>query len=184
MSVMPQTKIEEFRRILLEFAKRRGGVPPEALIEVPELVRGFGKPIFDSDKCWGCAACTVQCLGGALRLVETQDRRRIYMDYWKCIACEECAVKCPKEAIKVERVFDLTSFLSNEPILLIDVELKRCSVCGSPISSVKQIGEVKDSIKGLPLSQVHLDRIGILCERCKKLITAKILLSSRGVKVG
>ncbi|RLF09321.1 MAG: hypothetical protein DRJ62_06915 [Thermoprotei archaeon] len=179
-----QTKIEEFRRILLEFAKKKGVVPPEALVEVPELLRGFGKPVFDPEKCWGCAACTVQCLGGALRLVETQDKRRIYMDYWKCVACEECSVKCPKEAIKVERVFDLSSFLSDEPILVVDVDLLRCSVCGAPISSVKQVEEVKEIVKGLPTSPIHVERLGLLCENCKKLVTAKILLMSRGVKVG
>ncbi|RLF04252.1 MAG: hypothetical protein DRJ60_07370 [Thermoprotei archaeon] len=184
MSTTPQTKIEEFRRLLLEFAKKKGAIPPEAIIEVPELLRGFGKPVFDPDKCWGCASCSVQCLGGALRLVETQDRRRIYMDYWKCVACEECSVKCPKEAVKIERVFDLSSFLSDEPILVVDVELKRCSICGATISSVKQVDEVRDIIKTLPISQIHLDRIGVLCENCKKLVTAKILLMSRGVKVG
>ncbi|MEM1914446.1 MAG: 4Fe-4S dicluster domain-containing protein [Candidatus Nezhaarchaeales archaeon] len=176
-------KIEEFRKALLEFAKR-GTIASEAVIEVPELLYGFGKPIYDSEKCYGCAACTIQCLGGALRLIETQDRRRIYMDYWRCIACEECAIKCPKEAVKVERVFDLSSFLSDEPLLLIDVELKRCMICGRSISSIKQINEVHDLIKHLPLPKTHIDRIGLLCENCKKVVAAKSLLRSRGAKIG
>ncbi|MCS7139447.1 MAG: 4Fe-4S dicluster domain-containing protein [Candidatus Nezhaarchaeota archaeon] len=183
MSPDSQVKLEEFRKLLLEFARKKGIIPAEVAIEVPELVKGFGKPIFDSDKCWGCAACSVQCLGNALRLIETQNRRRIYMDYWKCVACEECSIKCPKEAVKVERIFDLSSFLSDEPALVVDVELRRCTLCGSSISSVKQVEEVCDLIKALPISQIHLDRIRSLCEECKKIVTAKILLMSRGVSI-
>lgn len=177
------SKVEEFRRALLEFAKK-GVLPPKVVIEVPELLYGFGKPVYDSEKCYGCASCTIQCLGGALKLIETQNRRRIYMDYWKCIACEECAIKCPKEAIKVERVFDLSSFLSDEPILLVDVELKRCVICGKSISSTKQIEEVRELIKPLPIPQAHIERIGLLCDDCRKLVSAKVLLRSRGVKIG
>lgn len=105
------------------------------------------------------------------------------MDYWKCIACEECAIKCPKEAISVERVFDLSSFLSDEPLLVIDVELKRCVVCGKSISSAKQIDEVRNTIRPLPIPQTHVERMGLLCDDCRKLIAAKVLLRSRGVKV-
>ncbi len=176
------TKIEEFRRVLLELAKR-GFLPAQAIVEVPELLRGFGKPVYDTEKCYGCASCTVQCLGEALRLVETNDRRKIYMDYWKCVACEECAIKCPKEAIKVEKVFDLRAFLSDEPLLIVDVELMRCVICGRPISSTKQVDEVRELMKPLPISQVHIERIRLLCENCKKLVAAKILLRSRGIKV-
>lgn len=104
------------------------------------------------------------------------------MDYWKCIACEECAIKCPKEAIKVEKVFDLSSFLSDEPLLVVDVELKRCMLCGRSISSIKQIDEVRDLIRPLPVPQAHIDRIGLLCDNCRKLVAAKVLLRSRGVK--
>jgi len=180
---MTSTKVEEFRKILSEFAKR-GLVPPQAVVEVPELLRGFGKPTYDAEKCIGCASCTVQCLGGALRLVETENRRLVCMDYWKCIACEECAVKCPKEAVKVEKVFDLKAFLSEEPLVLVDVELKRCVICGRPISSTKQIDEVRELVRPLPISQAHIERIGLLCENCKKLVSAKILLRSRGVRIG
>ena len=55
-------KRDILRQILTKLIIRE----PKDLIEVPELVQGFGTIILDSDKCISCGACTRVCKSKAL----------------------------------------------------------------------------------------------------------------------
>jgi len=167
-------KRELFRELIKKFADK---APRKEKVEIPlpEKIEGFGKLIFDPEKCWGCAACKVQCSAEALRISENWNTRVVTLDCWKCVGCKECVDTCPKEAIRFERVFDLQSFLS-EPLVCIEVEVHRCLRCGNTIATVPELVEVGK--KGIALNKFLTYRVSVssLCENCKRELTATFIL--------
>ena len=172
-------KMELFRGLLKKFAGKSHKIYAED-IAVPELLKGFGRLRFDKEKCWGCAACKVQCLEDALKVVEEGNKRIIQLDYWKCIACEECVKSCPKEAVKLEKTFSLKAFLSDKPIQCIEVELSICSRCGGVIMPLPELKEVREKVSALNVPPHYFENISKLCEKCRRELTATALIESRG----
>ncbi len=175
-------KVREFRQALLRFAQKTPSIP-DVEIEVPEYLLGFGKPVFDAEKCWGCAACKIQCLDGALEVREDGERRLIVLYPWRCIACEECAKLCPKEAITIVHSINLREFLSDEPVVCVEHDVVRCENCGKPIGAAKQVDEVFSQLEGAGYPPSHWRRSKALCEECRRLLSARMLIESWGIEL-
>jgi len=172
-----KTKLELFQELLKHLSQNRQ--LNRRFIPVPERLEGFGLPEFDSEKCWACAACKVQCPEEALKISEAEKKRTIALEYWKCVACGECVESCPKKAVEVKKIFDLEAFLKREVLKCIEAEVKCCMRCGKTIAPVPQHIEVKRNVSELPVPSTYLNDISDYCEECRRQLSAITLLKAR-----
>jgi len=171
------TKLELFQDLLKQLSQNRQ--LSRRLIPVPERLEGFGLLEFDSEKCWACAACKVQCPEEAFKVSETGKKRTIALEYWKCVACEECVKSCPKEAVEIRKIFDLEAFLKREVLKCIEAEVRSCLRCGKTIAPVSQHIEVKRNVSELAVPPTYLNDISDYCEECRRQLSALTLLKTR-----
>ncbi len=74
----------------------------------PERFRG--KPIFDADKCIGCAGCANNCPAREILVFDPcQEVRIIKYLGRRCTFCGRCAEVCPEKAITMSRDFELAT---------------------------------------------------------------------------
>ncbi|MEG6586041.1 ferredoxin family protein [Dendrosporobacter sp. 1207_IL3150] len=63
------------------------------------------KPLFNSERCKGCALCTVACPKKILEISNQFNSKGYYpancVDVSKCIGCCLCAKACPDIAIEI-----------------------------------------------------------------------------------
>jgi len=170
-------KLALFQELLSQLSQNRQ--LSRRFILVPERLEGFGLLEFDSEKCWACTACKVQCPEEALKISETRKKRTIHLDYWKCVACGECVDSCPKEAVEIKRIFDLEAFLKREMLKCVEAEVKSCVRCGKTIAPVPQHIEVKRNVSELAVPPTYLSDISDYCEECRRQISALTLLKTR-----
>jgi len=171
------TKLELFNDLLKQLAQ--GKELRRRFIPVPERLEGFGLLEFDSEKCWACTACKVQCPEEALKISETGKKRTIALEYWKCVACGECVESCPKEAVIVKKMFDLEAFLKREVLKCIETEVRTCLRCGKTIAPVPQHIEVKRNVSELAVPATYMNDISDYCEECRRQLSALTLLKTR-----
>jgi hydrogenase-4 component H len=72
----------------------------------PERFRG--RPIFDADKCVGCAGCANNCPAREILVFDPCQEVRIlkYLGR-RCTFCGRCADVCPEKAITMSRDFEM-----------------------------------------------------------------------------
>ena len=170
-------KLELFQDLLRQLSQSRQ--LNRRFIPVPERLEGFGLLEFNSEKCWACAACKVQCPEEALKVSETGKKRTIALEYWKCVACGECVKSCPKEAVEIKKMFDLEAFLKREVLKCIEAEVRSCLRCGKTIAPVPQHIEVKRNVSELAVPPAYLNDISDYCEDCRRQLSALTLLKTR-----
>lgn len=155
---------------------------PKGPIEIPEneVMEGYGFPKYDLEKCIGCGACYVNCPEEVIELSDIADKRIIGHYYFNCRTCKKCEEICPKEAIEIKTGFDLQAFLSSEPVKDIDLNLKKCKICGNYFATDLQLEDIKriigegnkdEGIEGVEFPM----NIFEICPECKRKIMAKNL---------
>src|SRR5205809_6778468 len=99
---------------------------PEERSPLPENYRNFPFLVFDNDpeaglRCVACKICEKECPPQCIYIVKSEDKKPDYMgkpqfypkifdiDISVCMSCQICVEVCPFEAIKMDKVFELSS---------------------------------------------------------------------------
>ena len=106
-----------------------------------------GKPVFDSEKCIGCGACSRVCPVNAISIYDRDGKRILEVNYGSCIYCGKCQEKCPYGAITLTDEFEIISSKLEDAITTIEIPLKTCKICGEPISTLPQMAEIEKMLE-------------------------------------
>jgi hydrogenase-4 component H len=93
---------------------------------------GFrGRPIFDSAKCVGCAACANNCPAREILVTDVCQEIRI-MQYLgrRCTYCGRCADLCPEGAITLSRDFETATDRIGDIGQRLELFMSTCQRCG------------------------------------------------------
>jgi NADH-quinone oxidoreductase subunit I len=98
---------------------------PEERSPLPENYRNFPFLIYDNDpeaglRCVACKICEKECPPQCIYIIKSEDKKPDYMgkpqfypatfdiDISVCMSCQICVEVCPFEAIKMDKVFELS----------------------------------------------------------------------------
>src|SRR6266513_4267998 len=98
---------------------------PEERETLPENYRNFPILIYDGDaqaglRCVACKICEKECTTKCIYIVKSDDKKPDYMgkpqfypkmfdiDISVCMSCQICVEVCPFEAIKMDKVYELS----------------------------------------------------------------------------
>src|SRR3954469_3822652 len=99
---------------------------PEERSPLPENYRNFPFLVFDNDpeaglRCVACKICEKECPPQCIYIVKSTDKKPDYMgkpqfypgqfdiDISVCMSCQICVEVCPVAAIKMDKVFELST---------------------------------------------------------------------------
>lgn len=103
----------------------------------PEGFRGM--PEFEEKNCMGCGACAEICPGGAIRVIDGRDVRRIELFYGSCTFCALCEKCCPVEGIKLTQEYKLVFTDKKKAMTHVEKPLVRCELCGNPLTTLDHL---------------------------------------------
>jgi formate hydrogenlyase subunit 6/NADH:ubiquinone oxidoreductase subunit I len=75
--------------------------------EAPPRFRG--KPIFVSNECTGCEACTSSCPSNSIQFYRNGDSSKLSLSYSSCIFCGICAEVCETQMIQITNEYGLAT---------------------------------------------------------------------------
>jgi NADH-quinone oxidoreductase subunit I len=98
---------------------------PEERIPLAENYRNFPFLVYDNDpeaglRCVACKICEKECPPQCIYIIKSEDKKPDYMgkpqfypatfdiDISVCMSCQICVEVCPFEAIKMDKVFELS----------------------------------------------------------------------------
>ena len=95
----------------------------------PEAFRG--RPIFDAEKCIGCAGCANNCPAREILVSDPSQEIRIikYLGR-RCTYCGRCADLCPEKAITMSKEFESGTDSIQDIQQEIEVFMGTCQRCG------------------------------------------------------
>ncbi len=108
---------------------------PEERIPLTENYRNFPFLVYDNDpeaglRCVACKICEKECPPQCIYIVKSADKKPDYMgkpqfypatfdiDISVCMSCQICVEVCPFEAIKMDKVFELSTRERFDALLL------------------------------------------------------------------
>jgi ferredoxin len=150
LDIYYEPSIPEWRKN--KFSKRESRIFTQRLYKGVEF----------TDTCLGCGACAWICPGQAIGIFDEGETRRIYYDRASCARCLTCLRTCPKEGIDRDKLLTGGYIKRNS---ITTFELIRCSVCGRPVCTKKEIELLRESEDVLEPKR--------LCQKCKRREVAK-----------
>jgi NADH-quinone oxidoreductase subunit I len=118
---------------------------PEERETLPENYRNFPFLVFDNDpeaglRCVACKICEKECPPQCIYIVKSDDKKPDYMgksqfypkifdiDISVCMSCQICVEVCPFEAIKMDKVFELSRRERFDALLMRKDELAKSNI--------------------------------------------------------
>lgn len=89
------------------------------------------------------------------------------MWYAKCMFCARCQEVCPEGAINLTEEFELSTYDTSQAVVTIELQLRRCEICGKPVGTLPQLEKIEENMKGLDLTPEDLKTSFYLCPECK-----------------
>src|SRR4051812_11455557 len=116
---------------------------PEERTPLPENYRNFPFLVFDGDeaqaglRCVACQICEKECPPQCIYIIKSKDKKPDYVgkaqfypatfdiDISVCMSCQICVEVCPFEAIKMDKVFELSRRERFDALLMRKTELSK-----------------------------------------------------------
>ncbi len=115
---------------------------PEERSPLPENYRNFPFLVYDNDpqaglRCVACKICEKECPPQCIYIVKSEDKKPDYMgkpqfypatfdiDISVCMSCQICVEVCPFDAIKMDKVFELSRRERFDALLMRKSELAK-----------------------------------------------------------
>ncbi len=116
---------------------------PEERAPLAENYRNFPFLVFDGDdqqaglRCVACQICEKECPPQCIYIIKSKDKKpdalgkpqfypaRFDIDISVCMSCQICVEVCPFEAIKMDKVFELSRTERFDALLMDKVELSK-----------------------------------------------------------
>lgn len=122
---------------------------------LPERFRG--RPIFDLDKCIGCAGCANNCPAREILVLDLcQEVRVVKYLGRRCAYCGRCADVCPEKAITMAREFETATNRIRDIEQRLEVFMGTCQRCGRCFKGQGPLEALK--MKGYRFDDVAADR--------------------------
>ena len=90
-----------------------------------------GRPIFDANKCIGCAGCANNCPAREILVLDVCQELRIlkYLGR-RCTYCGRCADVCPEKAITMSRDYETATNQIHDLEQRLELFMSTCQRCG------------------------------------------------------
>jgi hydrogenase-4 component H len=109
---------------------------PKELTDPPEEFRG--KPVFDTNVCIGCGACSQVCPSNSIDIIddEVAGTRTLKLHLDSCNFCGLCHIACTTDdGIDYSEEYELAGFDRSEMVEVVEKELALCEICGDGIGA-------------------------------------------------
>jgi hydrogenase-4 component H len=126
---------------------------PAAARPVPERFRG--RPVFNPNKCVGCAGCANNCPAREILIADPcQEIRVVRYIGRRCTYCGRCADLCPEGAITMSKEFETASEKIGDIKQNFEIWMGTCQRCGrcykdaGPLDQLMMKGFRADDLAG------------------------------------
>ncbi len=119
---------------------------------------GFrGRPVFDVERCIGCAGCAANCPARAVLVTDLcQELRVIKYVGRRCTSCGRCADVCQEKAITMSGEFEIATDAPSDLEQRLEIFMGTCRRCGRCFEAPNVLERLK--LEGYRCDDLERDR--------------------------